>query len=267
MLIAHISDLHIAGWGKKAYGIAPTAENLACCVDHINQLKPEPDLVLVTGDITYSGLLEEAERAASILSQLRYPFYIIPGNHDNRSSFLSVFAEQACPVKDENFINYVIEGYPLRLIGIDSTVPGEPGGEISKTTAAWLEECLSAAKEQPTVIFIHHPPVKCGVLETDVDGFVGAERFGDIVEKYPNIKSILCGHIHLQAHIGWRGTVIDTAPSMGIPLVLDLTLEQPSQFTLDVPGYQLHYWSPDKNLVSHTIYVRETDGPYLFEEL
>jgi len=44
-------------------------------------------------------------------------------------------------------------------------------------------------------------------------------------------------------------------------------LEKPSQFTLDVPGYQLHYWSPDKNLVSHTIFVRETNGPYLFEEL
>ena len=78
MLIAHISDLHIAGWGNKAYGIAPTAENLACCVDHINQLKPAPDLVLVTGDITYSSLLEEVERAASILAQLRYPFYILP---------------------------------------------------------------------------------------------------------------------------------------------------------------------------------------------
>jgi len=267
MLIAHISDLHIAGWEKKAYGIAPTAENLACCVDHINQLVPEPDLVLVTGDITYSGLVEEAERAASILGQLQYPFYVIPGNHDVRSTLWSVFGGQACPSMNQGFTNYVIEGYPVRLIGIDSTVPGEPGGEICKVRAAWLDERLSEAKEQPTVIFMHHPPVKCGVLETDVDGFVGADRFRDIVEKYSNIKSILCGHIHLQAHVGWQGTVISIAPSMGIPLVLDLTMEHPSQFTLDVPGYQLHYWSPDKNLVSHTIYVREADGQYLFEEL
>ncbi|RLB69044.1 MAG: hypothetical protein DRH07_11505 [Deltaproteobacteria bacterium] len=111
------------------------------------------------------------------------------------------------------------------------------------------------------------PRFKCGVLETDVDGFVGVDRFGDIVEKYSNIKSILCGHIHLPAHIGWRGTFISTAPSMGIPLVLDLTMKQPSQFTLDVPGFQLHYWSPEKNLVTHTIFVRDTAGPYLFEDL
>lgn len=267
MLIAHISDLHIAGWGKKAYGIAPTAENLANCVAHINQLKPAPDIVLVTGDITYSGLLEEVERTASILAQLRYPFYILPGNHDDRSSLWSVFGGQACPAMDQGFINYVIKGYPIRLIGLDSTVPGEPGGEFCAIRAQWLDDQLAEANGQPTVIFMHHPPVKCGVLETDVDGFIGADWFGDIVEKYPNIKSIFCGHIHLQAHVGWRGTVVDTAPSMGIPLVLDLTLDQPSQFTLDVPGYQLHYWSPEKNLVSHTIYVRETDGPYLFAEL
>lgn len=266
MLIAHISDTHIAGWNKKAYGIAPTAENLAGCVDHINQLKPEPDLVLVTGDITYSGLLEETQRAASILSQLRSPFYIIPGNHDDRSSLWSVFGGQACPAMDQGFINYVIEGYALRLIGLDSTVPGEPGGEICNIRAAWLDEQLAEAKAQPTIIFMHHPAVKCGVLETDEDGFVGADRFGDIVERYSNIKSILCGHIHLQAYVNWRGTVVGTAPSMGIPLVLDLTMEQPSQFTLDVPSYQLHYWSPEKNLVSHTITVRKTDGPYLFEE-
>jgi 3',5'-cyclic AMP phosphodiesterase CpdA len=266
MLIAHISDLHIAAPGKKAYGVAPTAENLARCIDHINQLVPPVDLVLVTGDITYSALAEEAEQAAHLLAQLRCPFYVVPGNHDDRSHLCSAFGEHACPVLDSGLINYVVEGYPIRLIGIDSTVSGEPGGEICAVRGDWLEARLAEGGDRPTVIFMHHPPLKCGVLETDEDGFIGADRFGAIVEKYPNIKTILCGHIHLPAHAGWRGTVVSTAPSMGIPLVLDLTMEQPSQFTLDVPGYQLHTWSPDENLVSHTIFVRETAGPYLFEE-
>ncbi len=266
MLIAQISDLHIAGWGQKAYGIAPTAENLACCVDHINQLKPEPDLVLVTGDITYSGLAEEVERTSTLLQRLRAPFYVVPGNHDDRNTLWSVFGGNACPTMDQGFIHYVIDGYELRLIGLDSTVPGEPGGEFCPVRAAWLEEQLNAGKDQPTVIFTHHPPLKCGVLETDEDGFVGADRLGDIVARYPNIESILCGHIHLQAHARWRGTVVNTAPSTGMSLLLDLTMKLPSQFNLDAPGYQLHHWSSEKTLVSHTIYVRDVDGPYLFEE-
>jgi len=266
MLIVHISDTHIAGWGKKAYGIAPTSENLARCVDHINQLNPKPELVLVTGDITNGGPLVETERAASLLGKLRYPFYIIPGNHDDRSDLWSVFGGHACPSMDQGFMNYVIEGYDIHLIGMDSTAPGTPGGEICNTRAMWLDERLSEANEQPTIIFLHHPPVKCGVSETDIDGFIGADRLGDVIEKYTNIERVICGHIHLQAHVRWRGTVVSTAPSTGMQRVLDFTLERPSEFVLEAPGYQLHYWSSERNLVSHTIYVREIDGPYLFEE-
>ncbi len=55
MLIAQISDSHIAGEGKNTFGIAPMAENLARCIDHINKFEPTPDVVLVTGDIGNSG--------------------------------------------------------------------------------------------------------------------------------------------------------------------------------------------------------------------
>ena len=266
MLITHISDAHIAGWGKKAYGIAPTAENLARCVDHINQLAPRPDLVLVTGDITYSGLLQQAQRAASLLDTLQFPYFIVPGNHDDRSTLWSVFGKGACPSRDNGFYNYVIDDFDLRLIGMDSVIAGGPGGKICKTRLTWLDERLSEDSKKPTIIFMHHPPVKCGVLETDEDGFIGADELGAVVAEYRNIERILCGHIHLEAHVGWNGTVISAAPSTGMQLMLDLTLVQPSQFILEAPGYQLHYYTPGKNLVSHTIYVRDIDGPYLFEE-
>jgi 3',5'-cyclic AMP phosphodiesterase CpdA len=266
MLIAQISDLHIAGWGKKTYGIAPMAENLERCVDHINQLASTPDVVIVTGDIAMNGLAEEVHRAEKILRKLRMPFYVIPGNHDDRSTLWSVFGGQACPARVDAFIHYVIDDYDVRLIGIDSTIPDGPGGEICEKRAEWLDARLSEEKEKPTAIFMHHPPVKCGVLETDMDGFVGADRFGDIVEKYTNIERIICGHIHLQANVRWRGTVVSTAPSTGMELVLDLTLKNESEFILTDPGYQLHYWTPQRDLVTHTIYVRPIDGPYLFED-
>jgi len=268
MLIAQISDPHIVGRHKKAFGIAPTAENLGRCVDHVNQLSPEPDLVLVTGDVTNTGLLAETEQAASLLAALRCPFYVIPGNHDDRSNFWAVFGEGACPARYQGFVNYVIEGLDIRLIALDSMVPGHSGGEICRTRAAWLEQRLAEAGAKPTIIFMHHPPVRCGVPETDIDGFEGAERLGDIVEKYANIERIICGHIHLPAHVRWRGTVVSTAPSVSMQLVLDLTGGRDSQFVLDAPGYQLHHWTPDANLVTHTIHLGRADsrGPFLFEE-
>lgn len=266
MLIAQLSDLHIAGWGKKAYGVAPTAENLARSIDHINQLNPKPDLALVTGDITCGGLMEEAERAANLLDKLRCPYYIIPGNHDDRAVLWSVFGGQACPSRADEFLSYVIEGYEVRLVAMDSTIPGAPGGEICEFRSEWLDRRLSEAGHKPTLVFMHHPPIKCGVSETDIDGFIGADRLGAVVEKYTSIERIVCGHIHLLVHARWCGTVISTAPSMGMQLVLDLSLQRDSEFVLDTPAYQLHYWGPEKNLITHTVDVREDAVPYLFED-
>lgn len=266
MLIAQISDVHIAGPGMKTFGVAPMAENLLRCVEHINQQDPKPDVVLVTGDITNEGLLEETKRAANIFDKLSPPYYVLPGNHDDPSHIWSVFGGRACPERHEGFFNYVIEGHKLRLIALDSTIPAAPGGEICETRAAWLEARLSEAGDQPAIIFMHHPPVKCGVAESDLDGFIGADRLGGIVEKYPNIERLICGHIHLPAFVRWRGSVVSTAPSMGMQLVLDLTLRHGSSFTIEAPGYQLHHWSGDQALVTHTVYVRSSDGPYPFEE-
>ena len=90
MLIAQISDTHIPRKGTKTYEIAPMAENLAQCVDHINQHNPKPDVVLVTGDITHSGQSEEFTHAAEFLNPFKMPFYVIPGNHDDRDLLRSI---------------------------------------------------------------------------------------------------------------------------------------------------------------------------------
>lgn len=265
MLIAHISDSHIAGWEQKAYARVPTARNLARCVQHINRLNPQPDLTLVTGDITYSGLTEEAECALEILEELNSKYYVTPGNHDEPASFWAAFSGERCPAERKDFLNYVINGHEIRLIAMDSTQDGAPGGGIDPAQAEWLSSKLAENKEQHTILFMHHPPVQFGVLETDEDGFKGSDMLGRIVANYPNIDRILCGHIHLEAHVHWHGTVVSTAPSMGLALSLDLSLEKPSAFYPEAPGYQLHYYHPEGHLISHTLYVRDREGPFLFD--
>ena len=101
MLITQISDLHIPRKNTKTYGIAPMAENLVLCIDHINQHLPKPHLFLVTGDITITGQAEEFNHAANLLNQFEMPFYVIPGNHDDRDILRSTFGKQPCPVESE----------------------------------------------------------------------------------------------------------------------------------------------------------------------
>ncbi len=258
MLIAQISDTHLAGWGRRTFGVAPMGENLARCIRHINRLDPQPDLVLVTGDLTNNARPEEAERAASLLDALRAPFYVIPGNHDDRAVLRAAFAAEHCPAEDETFIHYTIEGYPLRLIAVDTTIPDAPGGEVCEKRAAWLEAALEEAPRSPAVLFMHHPPLRMGLVETDLDGFLGASRLERIVRAHPNVIRILAGHIHLASLARWGGTVVSTAPSIGMRLYVDLTLKR-SAYILDAPAYQLHYWTPQEHLVTHTVRVQEPE--------
>ena len=64
----------------------------------------------------------------------------------------------------------------------------------------------------------------------------------------------------------WNDTVISTAPSMWMQLVFDLTLKRESEFVLETPAYHLHYWTHETNLITHAVFVKTVDGPYLFEE-
>lgn len=267
MLIAHISDTHIAKPGLKTYGTAPMAENLTRCVKHINQLILKPDMVLLSGDVTNDFSRIEAQHAADILAALECPYYLVPGNHDDRDILWDVFGGTACLSKSDGFINYVIDACDMRIIALDSLHNGHPGGKLCDTRIAWLRRCLAKGGTTPTVIFLHHPPLKCGVPETDIDGFVGAEQFGDIVADHPNIERILCGHIHLQTNSRWCGTVVTTAPSMGMQLSFDLTQTATSRFLLSNPAYLLHHWTPEKLLVTHAMQVEKLDGPYDFTHI
>ena len=267
MLIVQISDLHISSPGSDTYGHAPMAKNLQKCVDHINAFTPKPDVVLVSGDICDSGALDQTQRAASILDQLVIPYFVIPGNHDLRQTMFETFAGKRCPSHDDSFLQYVIDDYDVRMIALDSTIAGAPGGEICAERAKWLDAQLALEPEKPTILFLHHPPFKFSVPETDEDGFLGADVFGNVVEKYSNIKRVMCGHIHLLTHASWRGTIVSTAPSMGMQLDLDLSMSKPSGFVLVKPSYLLHHWTPQKNLITHTITVRDVDGPYPFETI
>ncbi len=261
MLIAQISDSHITQAGSKAYGIAPMADNLARCVEHINQMVPRPDVVVHSGDVTNSGTAEEARHAAALLGKLACPVFVVPGNHDSGPVLTETFGLAVCPEGD-----FVVDDFPVRLIGMDSTDPGQPGGRIATEQAGWLDQQLSGAPEKPTVIFMHHPPVKCGVRESDGDGFAGDDLLGWVVARYSNIERILCGHIHLLVHARWYGTIVTTAPGMGMQLGLDLTMEKQAEFLLTEPGYLLHHWQQGQQLITHAVSLEKTEGPFLFKE-
>ncbi|WP_192357757.1 metallophosphoesterase [Mesorhizobium mediterraneum] len=120
-----------------------------------------PIASFVTGDLADSGGLDEYGLVVDILSRLAMPVFVIPGNHDRREAMRDGFAAAYPYLRQaEDFLHYVVEDFPVRLIGLDTVVPEKVGGAICAARAAWFADRLAEGDGRPTLVFMHHPPLR-----------------------------------------------------------------------------------------------------------
>ncbi|HEX2888979.1 phosphodiesterase [Vineibacter terrae] len=265
MIIAQITDLHVRPPGRFAYDRVNTNAMLKAAVDALMRLERRPDVVLASGDLTDCGLADEYVALRELLAPLSMPVYLVPGNHDRRENMRAVFQADGYLPADGEFLHYVIDDHPVRLIGLDTVVPGEGHGLMCLRRLNWLETQLARAPGEPTVIFMHHPPFLTGLADMDRINCRGGDSMADIVARFPNVERVLCGHHHRPIQARWAGTLASVSPSTAHQVALDLKPDNsPTMFNLEPPAYQLHVWSPYSGLVSHTAYVGDYGGPYPF---
>ncbi len=241
MLIAQITDLHIVEPDGKLFGSIDTAARLAMVVAYINNLEPRPDVVLCTGDLTETGTPGAYDRLRRILAELRVPFYLIPGNHDDSTVLRAVFADQTyLPVR--GFLHYAVDRFSVRLVGLDTTVPGAPHGMICRERVGWLEQTLAEKPAQPTLIFMHHPPFMTGVEAFDTIACRGADRLGATLSDHPQVELIVAGHHHQTYITRWRGIVSLIAPPLAHQAIIGPNGLLERDWALSPPAFLLHDW-------------------------
>jgi 3',5'-cyclic AMP phosphodiesterase CpdA len=266
MLIGQISDLHIKADGKLSYRVVDTAGMLARCVEHVLALKQRPEVLVITGDLVDFGKPEEYATLKSLLAPLPMPYYLIPGNHDEREAMRAAFSDHAYLRQSDVFVQYAIDDWPVRIVALDTTIPGKSGGELCGERLAWLDSTLAARPDKPTVVIMHHPPFETGIGHMDRIGLDGAAALAAVIRRYPNVERVLCGHIHRPIQMRFGGTIASVCPSPAHQVALDLAPDAPSRFMMEPPGYQLHQWSEANGIVSHTAFIGAFAGPYPFYE-
>lgn len=265
MLIAHITDLHIRPRGKPAYRVSETNTLTERALDAVAALRPRPDVLVITGDLTDCGLAEEYAYLQSLLARLDLPVLVIPGNHDRRETLTASLKLAAQTVLDGGFVQFLADIGGVRLIGLDTLVPGQSAGALCETRLAFLENALAGADGKPVAIFMHHPPFDCGIGHMDnIRLLEGAAEFAEIVGRHPNIERVLCGHHHRPIQVRFSGTIAQIAPSVTHQVTLDLAPDGAATFHMEPPAYHLHSYRPGTGLVSHTAYVERFPGPYPF---
>lgn len=251
MIVAQISDFHFRNDGEKIKGKVDGAAALDAALDHVAGLTPRPDLLLVTGDLVNKAPRPDYRRVRAGLEALGLPVYVVPGNHDDRQAMRTAFADWGYLPQEGEFLHYVVDDHPLRMIGLDTVVPGTYLGRLCPQRLAWLEERLAESPERPTLLFMHHPPFRTGIAFMDRSPFEGADAFDALLRRHPQVERLLCGHLHRPVEARFGGTIASTAPAISFQMSLDLRPGAESSFVLEPAACPVFLWSEETGLVGH----------------
>jgi Icc protein len=250
VLIAQISDLHVAEPDGFMRRFVDANAKLSAAIDYLHTRAERPQVVLATGDLTNDGRVEQFQLLRRLLEPLEVPVFPVPGNHDEREAFRAAFADRAW-MPDSGPIDYVVDDYPVRLIGMDTSEPDRHDGTIDDAQLAWLDETLAAEPGTPTLLFLHHPPFLTGLWMFDAIRLNGATELRTVVERHPQVVQIVAGHVHRSISSHWGATVLTTAPSTTHQSRCDLHPDEGAGITDDQPMLQLHQWTGEA-FVTHT---------------
>ncbi len=241
MLIAQISDLHVTVPGQSPGAGVDSADNLARAVTAINALDPQPDVVVASGDLVEWGTDAEYERLRDLLRALRAPYRLMAGNHDERAALLRTFPECA-PIDASLGIQQTIDAGSLRLMLLDSLVPGAALGTLGGERLAWLDAQLTEARAVAAMVFVHHPPIETGVPQVDESRLTDADALAALVERHRNVVRVACGHLHREIFCTWAGTTLSVCPSTAHQFLFDLRSGGRLRAVAAAPAFQLHRW-------------------------
>ncbi len=266
VLIAQISDLHIKPPGELAYGRVDTAAALGRCIDTLNQFKPRPDFVVISGDLVDVPSKRAYDHLAGLLAPLEISFAVVPGNHDDRA-----LTREALPdifyTPATDALNSARAVGDIDVMLIDSGVPGAAHGELDAGTLAWLDRMLGVAPDRAALLFLHHPPFATGIAHMDRQNLRNAADLAIILQRHPRARLVAAGHVHRAVLTTFAGIAATICPAPSHAVALDLGGQVPPGFVIEPPAFHLHVWSAGDgfgSLVTHCVPIGEFDGPHPF---
>lgn len=238
--VIQISDTHLFADAQRDLLGITTADSLKAVVQEIRQLQPQPDLLLLTGDLSQDESPNSYERLKDLIGGLNIPTYWIPGNHDR----LPLMEQVLCTAPFSS--NKVFQKGGWNFILLNSMSPGHVYGEISIDALSGLEQQLQTC-QGPTLLTLHHPPCPIGSDWMDQIGLRQPDRLFEVIDRYPQVKLILFGHIH-QAFETTRNQV----QILGCPSTCIQFKPEHADFAIDQaqPGFRILHLYPNGTMTT-----------------
>jgi len=220
MTFVHISDTHIVPPGQDAYD-TNTAQNLRDVARRVREMALDPACFVFSGDLSNHGEPDSYRLLAQIVEEEFRPFGVPVllglGNHDSRLPFRQIVLGQA-DASDESEQRYYAEVVQdVKIVMLDSLVPGQVHGLLGEEQLAWLDRELAAGAPGGQVVVLHHPSLPRGVPRPDDYLLRDRDAFGAVVARH-NVLAILCGHSHVPTFGLFAGTLHVAAPATAYQL-------------------------------------------------
>ena len=264
----HLTDTHVMAGGKWKSSADDfefdTEASLRRVVEAVRRLDPAPAFAVLGGDLASPDMLDrdrvltpaEYEPSyrllAEILAGLPCPVRFLVGNHDNRIAFNRVLRPDA-PAFDAPYY-YAFDHQGYHFVALDSQESGQPGGVLDAPQLTWLRDDLVQHLNEPTVIFVHHHPWPLGLQWIDTMSLRNGEELIDVLQGHPDLRWIICGHVHLDQAIQRRGLTMLTTPSTCVQLS---KLSQARKMLPGPPAFRIVDVAGDQ-LSTRVLYVHDS---------
>lgn len=212
--LLHISDTHLRRAGSHLFDVVDATERLARALRTIEDSNVAPDVIVFTGDLADLG---EASAYADLRAlvdpfaeRLSAKVVWVMGNHDDRAAFrVNLLDERAGDLRP---VDRVDEFDGLRIVTLDSTVPGHHHGELTDEQLAWLAEVLASPAPLGTILAMHHPPLPSVLpLAASVE-LRDQSRLAPVI-RGSDVRAIIAGHLHYSTFGTFAGVPVSVASS------------------------------------------------------
>ena len=209
--VAHLSDPHLLAGGVRQYGVIDTERGLALALERLARLAVPPQALVFTGDLADRAEPEAYARLRAVVEPVAAGIGAevvwVMGNHDERAAYArGLFDSESAATQDR-----VHEVDGLRIVSLDTSVPGYHHGELTDDQLAWLGEVLATPAPHGTLLALHHPPSPIPLMPAaEVIELLDQERLAAVL-RGSDVRCILGGHLHYSTHSTFAGIPVSVA--------------------------------------------------------
>jgi len=227
--VVQITDTHLYSDNTKHLLGLNTQDSFTAVLQAVQTQPWQADVLLLTGDLSQDESVSAYQRLAQQIAALNTPAYWLPGNHDNLQ-LMSTHLTGPTLHADKNIIKK-----NWQIILLNSQNPGKVSGLLAQSELQFLEACLTKYPQHHAMVVFHHPPVPIGCDWLDPLCLQNPAELFTIIDRYPQVKCMVNGHIHQQFEGHHKKIPVYTTPSTCIQFKPGV-----KQFALDImpPGFR-----------------------------